>query len=369
PQAEKRSHWSHEPFCKYSKNLVTVGKKFCTYTTNTTGLTGVSVIVTPSLAARIAKDELLENDPAHNFLPLSLASKLKEDPPWSVREVPGKGMGVFAARRIERFETVMVDQASVLEDIDAEKALSTTEEREMLARAFKQLKFPEALMNMSAEHARREERGQLEADIMVTNSFGTEIDGTNIRALFPQISRINHECNPNSFVLISRTGTSMAVKAYREIEPGEELNISCMFGVRLLCLKIISDTFLVDLRLGHTFARRQGLIKSKWGFTCTCSLCSLSHAEKTASDIRRTLIKQIDNKIVELWQEGHQKEALSLAEESIEIVKDEGLNHFLPSHYALLAKLWLMLGKRDKAEGFGRKGFGMLVDMGYLGHE
>jgi SET domain-containing protein len=43
-----------------------------------------------------------------------------------------------------------------------------------------------------------------------------------------EIKRINHACNPNSFVLFSRAGVSMAIKAYRDIEAGEEITISCM---------------------------------------------------------------------------------------------------------------------------------------------
>lgn len=42
--------------------------------------------------------------------------------------------------------------------------------------------------------------------------------------------RINHACNPNSFVLFSRAGISMAIKAYRDIEEGEEISISCTYA-------------------------------------------------------------------------------------------------------------------------------------------
>ena len=45
------------------------------------------------------------------------------------------------------------------------------------------------------------------------------------------------------------------------------------------------------------------------------------------------------------------------------------MEHFLTDEYALLAKLWLLYGKREKAEEIGRKSFAMLAGMGYFGNE
>jgi SET domain-containing protein len=41
--------------------------------------------------------------------------------------------------------------------------------------------------------------------------------------------RINHACNPNAFVMFSKQGVSMGIKAYRAIEAGEEITVSCPF--------------------------------------------------------------------------------------------------------------------------------------------
>ncbi|KAF2114599.1 hypothetical protein BDV96DRAFT_647294 [Lophiotrema nucula] len=350
-----QSPWSHNAYCKRSSDLSTAGKKFCVYTSDTTGPHGVSIIASPETAAKVAESRLLDNDPLESFRNShENEDQFVNDPLYEVKEIEGKGMGVIATRKIKKFETVMVDQASILEDIDAVKALGKKDEKSILALAVKQLKSPNAVTELSADHGNQVEKdlnlkdGGLEADVMYTNAFGSDIAGKKMRALFPLISRINHACSPNTFVLFSRAGISMAIKAYRDIEPGEELSISY-------------------LTLGQTFARRQDALKHKWGFTCTCKLCSLPHAERVASDIRQTLIKQTETKILELWEEGKHKEALGLAEESIEMIKEEGLDHFVPDQYALLAKLWLLLGKRKKAEEIGKKSWELLRQMGYLG--
>ena len=122
------------------------------------------------------------------------------------------------------------------------------------------------------------------------------------------------------------------------------------------------------MTLGKTFAERQEGLQ-RWGFTCTCPLCSLPHAHRVASDVRRTLIAQADKKIIEIWKEGRHADAIALAEEIIEMIQEEGLEHFLTDEYALLAKLWLLYGKREKAEEIGKKSFEMLAGMGYFGNE
>ncbi|CAI6334811.1 unnamed protein product [Periconia digitata] len=152
----------------------------------------------------------------------------------------------------------------------------------------------------------------------------------------------------------------MALKAYRDIEEGEELTISY-------------------LTLGQTSSHRQHAISS-WGFNCSCSLCSLRKPEKAASDIRRKLIAQLTPKIMQLWDAGDDTAAISLAEESVQIIVDEGLEHLLTEQYALVAKLWLMLGKkrqrgttvlkgeeRVQSEIWARKSWILLGSMGFLG--
>jgi len=152
------------------------------------------LIVSPKTAAHIAKQAFLDHNPIDSFLTNQQAEDLLSNPPYEVREIEGKGMGAVAARKIKKFETIMVDQASLVQDLEAEKVFSKREQRKMLAMAVKQLRRPEAVRKLSANHADHDEdsanalEGRLEADIIRTNAFGSEIVGRKVRTLFPLIS-------------------------------------------------------------------------------------------------------------------------------------------------------------------------------------
>lgn len=84
------------------------------------------------------------------------------------------------------------------------------------------------------------------------------------------------------------------------------------------------------------------------------------------------MIAQAEEKIIELAQEYRLTEAISLAEESVEMIKEEGIWSMLTDEYAMLAMLWLEKadkGKADKgkAEMYGKKTHRLLADLGFLG--
>lgn len=198
------SPWTHTPYCKKSTSLSTPGKKYCVYTSNNTGPTGISLIASPRMVAEAAP--LLDDNPLSNFLTPRQAEELYlgNEPPYKVVEIEGKGMGVVATRRIKRFETVMVDQASVVVDLELEKALDKKANLGLLSRAVKQLRAPGVVLDLSKEHNsggkkkssgedggegdEEIEEGRREEDVMLTNSFGSEVAGVKCRALFPLIS-------------------------------------------------------------------------------------------------------------------------------------------------------------------------------------
>ena len=70
---------------------------------------------------------------------------------------------------------------------------------------------------------------------------------------------------------------------------------------------------------------------------------------------------------MELAQDYKLDEAISLAEESVEMIKEEGIWSMLTDEYAMLAMLWLEKGDREKAEVYGEKTHRLLADLGFLG--
>ncbi|KAH7066402.1 hypothetical protein BKA63DRAFT_585461 [Paraphoma chrysanthemicola] len=347
--------WSHPPHCTTSQHLTHLGQKFCIYTSNTTGPYGLSLILKPRDAVRAT--EYLGANPLESFLTRRQAEEmyLGGKQPWEVVDMPGKDKGVVATRRIRRFETFMVDQAAVVVDMDLEKAVRKGESNAMLKLAVERLRAPSVIRDMSAKHNDGKdeedemdaEEGRLEEDIMKTNAFGSMVVDVSTRALFPLISRINHACNPNSFVMFSRAGVSMAIKAYRDIEEGEEITISYLL-------------------LGIPSHKRTHLL-SRWGFTCTCALCSLPPPEKKASDLRRVMIAQAEEKIIQLAESYDLPAAIALAHETIQMIIEEDVYPMLTDEYAMLAMLYLEHGDRKSAEKYGRLAWGLLGDLGFLG--
>ncbi|OAL45774.1 SET domain-containing protein [Pyrenochaeta sp. DS3sAY3a] len=334
--------WSYKPHCSTSKSLATLGQKFCVYTSNTTGPHGLSLIFSPA-AARHATQYLSDN-PLDSFLTPAEAETLylsEGGQPWKVVDIPGKDKGVVATRKIKQYETFMVDQAAVVLSTEVEPALGNSETKRLLRVAVERLLVPGMIRDM------KEEEGTLEEDIIKTNAFGATVADVGTHTLYPLISRINHACNPNSFVLFSRAGVSMAIKAYRDIEVGEEISISYLL-------------------LGIPHKQRQNLI-SRWGFKCTCSLCSLPDRERQASDLRRTMIAQGEEKIVQLADAYKLSEAITLAEEIVALILEEDIHPLLSDSYAMLAMLWLEKGDREKAEMYGEMTKRLLGDLGFLG--
>ena len=189
PTHNPHAPWSHKPHCLPLKD-------YCVYTSNTTRSTGISIITTAELAAQIA--DSIDEDPLDNFLTQDQAEYLYYNaPPYEVADVEGRGKGVLATRRIGKFETFMVDRASVAVELRAEEKLGSKEKGELLRVAVERLGRPEAVMGLAGMRDREAESekegdGQVDGerveDVMVTNAFGTTIAGESFSGLFPLVS-------------------------------------------------------------------------------------------------------------------------------------------------------------------------------------
>jgi hypothetical protein len=107
-------------------------------------------------------------------------------PPWTIVAIPGKDKGVVATRRIEQYETFMIDQATVVIDKTFEEAIDRDVRRDMLKAAVQRLYTPGTILDMSRAHAGK--RGSAEEDIVHANAFGSRVGGVETRALYPLIS-------------------------------------------------------------------------------------------------------------------------------------------------------------------------------------
>ncbi|KAH6622625.1 hypothetical protein F5144DRAFT_538050 [Chaetomium tenue] len=177
---------------------------------------------------------------------------------------------------------------------------------------------------------------------MTTNSFGVDIDGKGYMVLFPKIavrSRMNHACKPSAITRFNATTLSNTATAFHDILPDEELTISyAEFGL-------------------PSTARQRSL--RKWGFTCTCSLCSLPAPELAASDERRTRVSRLGKEVIELVTDGSREDLRTAAElygEAVDAVREEGLVPHLGGHYQVLGQLWAAAGEVERGREWVRRG-------------
>lgn len=183
--------WSHKPHCTTATTLAYLGQKFCVYTSNTTGPHGLSLVLKPNDASLATKH--LNDIPLSSFVSREEAENLYLCPsPWKMVDLPGKGKGVVATRKIMQYETFIIDQAALVADQELESALGRKEKNELLKLAVDNLLLPDMVRDMSSSHgdgrATGEDHGRLEEDIMITNAFGSTVAGVGSRTLFPLIS-------------------------------------------------------------------------------------------------------------------------------------------------------------------------------------
>ena len=101
---EKKSKyhpWTHKPRCITDEES---WEEYCVYTnTNFANGRGISFFTSPSIAKRV------ESLPA--FVQRGIHDNTNKfvDPPWEIRNVPGRGNGLFATRTLHRGDEIIAD--------------------------------------------------------------------------------------------------------------------------------------------------------------------------------------------------------------------------------------------------------------------
>jgi len=189
--------WSREPYC------TSHGREFCVYTSNVTETHSLSMIFSPENSNKASK-ALLE-----------LASTFSQDQAqqpraWRVVDIPSKDKGIVATRAIGKYETILVDYAAVVMDVDVSEVCSGR----VLKVAIDRLHFPNSIRTLGAG----EGGGSLEQRIMKTNGFGTTAAGVGTKALFPLASvgpswpyeKFDSNRNRESITPVGQTHTSFS---------------------------------------------------------------------------------------------------------------------------------------------------------------
>ncbi|KAJ9613108.1 hypothetical protein H2200_003049 [Cladophialophora chaetospira] len=325
--------WTHEPVC--SDYLDGVGDKLCVYTDATfSNGRGISIFTTPPIAKQFVA--LLPFQDSTALSDQGINPRLDAKTPWYTSIIPGKGMGMFASRSLDRGDRITAFTPYLLAHM--ENILSTQEREKFLRIAVDQL--PTASRAAYLDLAKiYNEPSVVVQDVVKANAFEIQIGGLMHLAVFPESSRFNHACAPNAQYFLSADMLTHYVHAVRPIKKDEELTIS----------------YAPPLRL---YADRQYYFQNTFQFTCTCPRCSpeshSTHAHRTIEDSD----KATSDIIALQWALGqwgsNTTATIKKAEMLVDLYRQEGLDAFLDDAYGHAALMYNSVGSPRGAKKYAK---------------
>ncbi|KAL8304451.1 hypothetical protein RB597_004373 [Gaeumannomyces tritici] len=282
--------------------------------------------------------------------------------PFEQKEIPGKGLGLVAARPIRRGEPIMARPPVLVVHQDAIGMEAEAAQLRLYDAAMAHLPrgTAEDFLSQAAQSA-TEERGRKVKDVMDTNSFNAAAGGHPHVASYLDVSRLNHDCRPNLVFHVSPS-LSHTTYAVRDIAAGEELTIS----------------YLDPFRAREV---RRARAERSWGFACACSQCALAPALAAESDGRLWDIYQLESRLRD-WPLAASSSASSSAREAtqgskgdtplgpdsaqalLRLYAEERLDCALGDAYALAALNYNAFGDAEAAVKYAR----LAVEAGTMEH-
>jgi hypothetical protein len=194
---------------------------------------------------------------------------------YSLNEISGKGKGLVATTKILR-GTRILEESPIVTIPDGSQNDDWL--RAHIARQVDSLDEPrrQSLLSMHNIYP-YSNIGEQCLGIFRTNALPVEADGID-GGLFLEACRINHACDNNAQKSWNQRIKRHTVHALREIPKGEEITV---------------------FYLGRDASRevRQKRLQEKFGFLCSCTLCSLAEEQSQQSDKRLARIEQLDKLI------------------------------------------------------------------------
>ncbi|KAI6335226.1 hypothetical protein MCOR29_000382 [Pyricularia oryzae] len=345
PHPSQWAPWTHKPLCVEGaapKTQPSGGSddgpsgttapppwtKFCVYTNAHAGDGGMSIITTPEHAA--SSLHLLEDPSLHLPSSSSSSSRLHNastTPAYKVVDVPGKGKGVLATRRIRRFEPFMLERAALATDNLFASLVERHVGYRLLREAVGRLADPDRVLSLARSNPHA---GDAVENVLRTNSFAGELDGAPHMVLFPLIARMNHACKPK----YPRTTKTFS--------------------------------YSPDAALGMEFQQRQTQLQNTWGFKCTCAACTAPESSRAVSDQRRRDIRAKRQELVDSIDNADAPVAVRLSLEILDLLASEHLPSLFAEQYEILARIFHMIRYKDKAVKYAEMALKVLDIYGAL---
>jgi len=260
---------------------------------------------------------------------------------WEVRSSKGKGLGIFARRKIKQGTRIIVEPPLFTvrpPKIAAGGAYTLQKLFEDVEKAYKRLTPAERGIYLTCFDNRPAEDQETSREVLIfKNNAAPLADGS--FGIFPKSAKINHSCRPNAVSVFSDPQRSRIIWAARDIKKGEEITIT-----------------YVPL-LQTTENRRDGL--SKYGFHCECEACrahDLGTDHEHGDDKRvemQNLMSALEQQLVS--QEKVRRNVLKRAEKLVRWVEEEGMTDYLAKAYHLAAFAALRKENPRKARYWGEK--------------
>ncbi|KAI0314012.1 hypothetical protein OF83DRAFT_1064497 [Amylostereum chailletii] len=235
--------------------------------------------------------------------------RIYPDPPFLVRDLPGRGKGVIATRDITRGELLIresplfrVPSSINTSPIDLLHSLLAP-----LSHAQREAFYNLSFVNMPHHLATDTEayRAHLPLAIFQTNAVAA---GSDAIGIFPRMARLNHGCSHafNSVYSWRDDEEVLVVHALKNISAGEEL-LTVYFST--MCPRI----------------ERQRQLALDYAFECTCASCSLPPAQSALSDARLSQMAALYRQFSS-WKNGAvtSNEAVEIARKIWRLGEEEG---------------------------------------------
>jgi hypothetical protein len=165
--------WSLPPVCIDASGEDDQGPRYCVYTDRTfRGGRGLSVLATPEVAANVAShlnDGIIPNHLLEHPTSPMRASGISAEWAVAVRDVPGRGKGVVATRRIRAGERVIVDFPVMITQNEFPGLSNREDLLELLHLSVDQLSHEQQREVLELAH---DEDGDVIQGILKTNAFG-----------------------------------------------------------------------------------------------------------------------------------------------------------------------------------------------------
>lgn len=178
--------WTHRPIC--TQILDGLNDKLCVYTDANFGNgRGISIVTTPKTAEEFASLPAFRD-------PAALEGINGDSRAWYTEKIENKGMGMLAKKQLKFKDPVTAYTPAFVPLLDGD-ALTTAEREKLYRVAVYQLPEAtrEAYLQLAYVYGQPNVRVQ---DIVKANTFQIEIGGQNHLAVFPETSRLNHDCAP-----------------------------------------------------------------------------------------------------------------------------------------------------------------------------